>query len=267
MNKGDMIGKGMSAEVYEWGDQQVLKLYYDNYQPEWVRFEAEISAAVKEAGVPAPSVYEMLEEGGRHGLLYERIPGVSMLAMIQSSPYRILRYAREMAWLHWSIHRCSTTKLPRQKDRLEQAINDSKELLGEKTKLICEFMDTLPTGNWVCHGDFHPDNILMTNHQSIAIDWTNASIGDPMCDVARTSLMLLSPFNPPGTPRTMEPLLCLFKRTLNRAYLNEYCRSSNIKADSMNSWILPVAAARLQEGIPGEQEWLLHLINHRLQNM
>ncbi|WP_068498435.1 aminoglycoside phosphotransferase family protein [Paenibacillus kribbensis] len=267
MSKGAMIGKGMTAEVYEWGNQQVLKLYYDGYQPERVRFEAEIGRAVKEAGVPAPGVYEMLEEEGRHGLLYERIPGVSMLAMIQSSPYKMLKYAREMARLHWSIHSCSTTALPRQKDRLEQAINDSKTLLGERTKLICEFMNTLPAGHWVCHGDLHPDNILMTKHQSVAIDWSNANMGDPMCDVAKTSLMLLSPYNPLGTPRMLEPLLRVFKKILHRAYLNEYCRSSNISADSMNSWILPVAAARLRDGIPGEQEWLLHLINHRLQYM
>ncbi|MFC7557920.1 phosphotransferase [Paenibacillus farraposensis] len=102
MRKGPIIGKGMTAEVYEWGTRQVLKLYYDGYQPERVRYEAEIGRAVKEAGVPAPGVYKMLQEEGRHGLLYERIPRVSMLVLIQSSPYRLLKYAKEMARLHWS---------------------------------------------------------------------------------------------------------------------------------------------------------------------
>lgn len=267
MRKGPMIGKGMTAEVYEWGTRQVLKLYYDGYQPERVRYEAKIGRAVKEAGVPAPGVYEMLQEEGRHGLLYERIPGVSMLTLIQSSPYKILKYAKEMARLHWSIHRCSTTTLPCQKDKLEQAIHDSRKLLGERTELICELMNDLPGGHWVCHGDFHPDNILMTKDQSVTIDWTNANMGDPMCDVARTLLILRSPCNPPGTPRMLKLLLRVFRTILHRAYLNEYCRCSNIRADSIDRWILPVAAARLRERVPGEEAWLLHLINHRLQYM
>ncbi|WP_040952404.1 aminoglycoside phosphotransferase family protein [Gorillibacterium massiliense] len=265
MKKGAMIGKGMSAEVYEWGDHQVLKLYYDQYQPEWIRGEAEIGMALKEAGVPAPSVYEMVEEGGRRGLLYERVPGASMLTMMQTSPTRSIKHAREMARLHFSIHRCSTTKLPRQKDILEQSIHEAKEILGEKTGLICEYLYKLPEGNWICHGDFHPDNILVTNNKSIAIDWTNANIGDPMCDVARTSIIFLSPFNSSGTPKIMTLPLRLIKRILNRAYLNEYCRLANIRYESINAWILPVAAARLQEKIPGEQEWLLNLIDKRLR--
>ncbi|MFC5468137.1 phosphotransferase family protein [Cohnella suwonensis] len=267
MEKGALIGKGMSAEVFEWGNHQVLKLYYDWYQPDWVRYEAEIGMAIKEAGVPAPSVYEMLEEGGRRGLLYERIPGSSMFTMMQASPSSILKYAKEMARLHLSIHQCSTAKLPRQKDRLEQAIHEAKDILEEKKEIICNFLRTLPEGNWICHGDFHPDNILMTKNKSIAIDWTNANIGDPLCDVARTSLMFLSPFNPPGTPLVMTIPIRIAKRILNRVYLKEYCRLANIRFESINSWMLPVAAARLREKIPGEQKWLLNLIDNRLKQI
>src|SRR5258708_6907954 len=104
MNKGALIGKGMTAEVYEWGQDRTLKLYYDWFQPEWIQREMDIAKDVNEAGVPSPSVFEMVEEGGRLGLIYERIMGPSMFAAMQSSPLKIVDCARKMAQLHYNIH-------------------------------------------------------------------------------------------------------------------------------------------------------------------
>lgn len=256
----------MTAEVYEWGQDRVIKLYYDWYQPDWIRFESEIGKAVTEAGVPAPTVYGMVEEGERVGLVYERITGSSMFTIMQASPTKIFSCAREMARLHYNIHSCSTTKLPRQKVKLEQAIRDSSEILKEKTEIICKVLHTLPEGNWICHGDFHPDNIIMSEAKSIAIDWTNACVGDPLCDAARTCLMFRTPFIPPVTSKSMTVPIRLAKMLLHSIYINEYLKLSKARLDDIDSWMLPVAAARLREKIPGEQAWLLDLIHKRLKH-
>lgn len=262
-----MIGKGMTAEVYEWGQGRVLKLYYDWFQSEWVQLEMDIAKAVNEAGVPSPSVFEMVEESGRLGLIYERIMGPSMFAVIQASPLKIVDCARKMAQLHHSIHRCSTDKLPHQKNILEKAIRDSSELLKEKTEPVCNFLHTLADGQWICHGDFHPDNILVTGSKMVAIDWTNANVGNPLCDIARTCLMIRSPFIPPSTPKIMTIAIRVVKKLLHNTYLTEYCRLSKAKVSDIESWILPVAAARLREKIPGEQKWLLGLIKSHLAKL
>jgi uncharacterized protein (TIGR02172 family) len=267
MKKGALIGKGMTAEVYEWGQDRALKLYYDWFQPEWIQQEMDIAKAVNEAGVPSTSVFEIVEEGSRFGLIYERIMGPSMFAVMQSSPHKIVDCARKMAQLHHSIHRCGTDKLPPQKHILEKAIRDSSELLKEKTEPACNFLHTLPNGKSICHGDFHPDNILMTSTKSVAIDWTNANIGNPLCDVARTCLMIRSPFIPPSTPKIMTVAIRLVKKQLHNTYLKEYCRLSKAEVADIESWILPVAAGRLREKVPGEQKWLLGLINSRLKQI
>jgi thiamine kinase-like enzyme len=257
----------MTAEVYEWGSQQALKLYYEGHPLDWIRYEADIGMEIIEAGVPAPNVYEMLEVEGRRGLVYERIQGPSVHALSQSSKAAIFKYAREMAKLHASIHCCTTTKLPLQKERLEQAIKGSSEILKEQTLLICTYLHTLPDGDFICHGDFHPDNVLITPNKPIAIDWINANRGDPMGDAARTSLMFLTPYNPPGTPAWMFIPLRFIKKMLNRAYLKEYCKLTNTSVQNVQNWILPVAAARLQENIPGERSWLLGLIDQRIKEL
>jgi hypothetical protein len=111
---------------------------------------------------------------------------------------------------------------------------------------------------------FHPDNILMTSFKSVAIDRTNANVGNSLCDVARTCLMIRSPFIPTSTPKIMTVVIRLVKKLLHNTYLKEYSRLSKAKVADIESWILPVAAARLRENIPGDQKWLLGLINSRL---
>ncbi|WP_325176597.1 phosphotransferase [Paenibacillus alkalitolerans] len=264
IQKGALIGKGMTAEVYEWQENKILKLYYDWCKPEMISHEAEIAKAVKDAGVPAPAVYEIVEECGRNGIVFDRIRGSSMLAIMQASPWRAAFFARTMAKLHSNIHCCSGAKLPRQKVTMERAIRVSFELLKETTETICKVLHDLPDGSRICHGDLHPDNILMTGSESIAIDWTNACTGDPAGDAARTCLMFRTPFIPPGTSKLMALPIRLIKNILHTNYLEEYRKLTKVKLAEIEAWMLPVAAARLRENVPGEREWLLDLIDRRL---
>ena len=39
----------------------------------------------------------------------------------------------------------------------------------------------------LCHGDFHPFNVMLSPRGPIVIDWNNAHIGNPLEDVALLS--------------------------------------------------------------------------------
>lgn len=265
---GAKIGEGRVAEVYEWGPDRdrVVKLYQPGYPPDWIRYEAKVGSAVQAAGVPAPGVFELVEVDERQGLLFERMPGKMLREWMLESPDEWRRFATEMAGLHYSIHRCTAAGLPRQKDRLAGAIKQSEELLKERLNPVLRCLDALPEGDRVCHGDFHPDNILYTGVSSVAIDWVDASTGNPLGDVARTSLMFLSPYVPPGTPEGITgTLIQEMKQQLNRVYLDEYYRLAGVDENDCKAWLLPVAAARLRENVPGERPWLLELIDDQLR--
>jgi uncharacterized protein (TIGR02172 family) len=261
MGKGTLIGKGMTAEVYEWSNKYALKLYYEGIPKDWITYEAEIGQTVHQAGVPAPAVYEQLEVDGRSGLLYERISGHSLLASMLGEPSRGEYYGEVLAKLHVSIHSGKADKLPRQKDRLAQFIRQSASFLGERVHPVLTMLERLPEGESICHGDLHPDNVLQSDAQLTAIDWMDANRGDPLCDVARTSMIFLSPF------LAMPPLSIsqAFSHQLNSAYLTEYCRITGASLTDIDRWRLPVAAARLRERVPYEQEWLLAYIDEQLQ--
>ena len=44
----------------------------------------------------------------------------------------------------------------------------------------------LPDGDQLCHGDFRPDNLVLTASGPVVLDWMTATRGVPVADVVRT---------------------------------------------------------------------------------
>jgi len=267
MKRRQLIGSGMTAEVFEWDNDKILKLYYDWIKTDFIKSEAEICKAIYQAGIPSPAIYEILDKEGRIGITFQKIIGSSMLKLIEEKPWYIFKFARQMAKLQVKIHSHSIDKLSPQKEIFINKITKSSSILGDRQKKILDYLERLPRDNNVCHGDFHPDNILVTQEDMIAIDWTNAYAGNQLSDVARTCIMITTPFMPSGISRIIVLFSKLLKKLLYLTYLKEYIKLSKVKLKDIDAWMLPVAAARLSENIPGEEKWLLNIIDRRLKRL
>ncbi|MFZ1756626.1 MAG: phosphotransferase, partial [Caldilineaceae bacterium] len=107
-----------------------------------------------------------------------------------------------------------------------------------------------PTGHQLCHGDFHPDNVLLTANGPVIIDWIDATAGHPLGDVARSSLLM--GFAQPPADRRLDWKVRLFRRWFHSAYLAHYRRLHPFAEDELARWRLVNAAARLSENVPEE---------------
>lgn len=267
MEIGSFVGKGKTAEVYKWEKDKVLKLFLKKYDLERVLYEAEIGRAVHRAAAPAPAVYDIIVVDGRYGIQFQRIFGNSMSSHIQKEPWKIYYFAKQLARLHYNIHKCTSDELPAQNERLSLVIEKSSRRLGEKKKSILEYLDCLPGGTSVCHGDLHFNNVIVSDKGLVAVDWNSAYIGNPLGDVARTYLMMNSPLVQPGIPKIIMRLSRLSKRLASRIYLAEYMKLANVRYDKINEWILPIAAAKLKDRAPGNDKWLINIINKRYSQL
>ncbi len=267
MEKGVLLGKGMTADVYVWGQDKVLKLYKEGYREEWMKREAAIGRKIHEAGVPSPDVFDIVEIDGRKGIILQRIFGKSMLAILVKEPWRFHSFVQQLAGFQQKIHQYSIEGIPSQKEKFSQAIALSSGILRDKTKKIIDYVDTLPEGDSICHGDLYLGNIIVSNDKLVAIDWSGAYRGDPSGDVARTCLIINSPAIPSGIPDIVGTMSAFPKWMTCRLYLNEYIRASKAKLENIDAWMLPVAADRLRARIPGEEKWLMEIINKRLKQL
>ena len=253
---GRLIAQGRTAEIYAWTDGYVLKLFRDWCPPSWLDYEFRIARIVQDAKLPVPAVSEIVEVKGRRGLVYERVDGPSMLRVIQTHPWQVRRLGRLMADLHAAIHNLSVPDLPSYKVRLTRDITAAAALPDDLKTAALARLSSLPDGTALCHGDFHLDNIIMARGGPVIIDWMTAASGNPLADMARTRMIIYTG-TPPNWGALQLWLLGRLRAQLQSAYLGRYAQLRPFDRQEFAAWQPVMAAARLNEKIAGEREWLL----------
>ena len=257
---GPLIGTGRTAEVFAWGDGQVLKLYRDGMPAQWVADEARVGRIVVDAGLAAPAIGAMVELDGRLGVVYERLDGPSMLDYMAAHPVEIPALARQFADLHAQMHETVRHELPSQREGFVEAVEYAPQLPAELKQGVLQRLEQLPDGLAICHGDYHPGNLVMTSHGPVVIDWMSACRGNPVADVARTTLMFRMARVPEYYSSETQQAVDLARRSFYEAYLSAYLARRPFPVDEIQAWIPVLAAARLCEGIVEEEAELLKLV-------
>lgn len=104
-----------------------------------------------------------------------------------------------------------------------------------------QILDKLPDGNSLCHGDFHPGNILISDGHAIVIYFMNVCHGDFLYDVART--VFLVEYTPVPIHADNIEMLLQFTKTLADLYLIQM----NVTREMIQDYIKVIIAARVGE--------------------
>ena len=248
---GPKLADGRTAEVFAWGEDQVLKLYREGWPRRTAEFEHKQALASQQTGYRVPQVGEIVEIDGRAGIVYQRVEGETMLRGFQKNLLKFPSVVRQLADLHLEMHRCEASGLETIVQRLTDKIGRVELLDSETRDRILKHLHALPVDNKLLHGDFYPDNIMLTLNGPVIIDWIDATLGHPLADVARTTV--LGTF---GIPPEDKVGRFMIGRMVS-GYLRRYFRFSPFSRKELEAWLLPVATGRLEENIPHETEPLL----------
>jgi aminoglycoside phosphotransferase (APT) family kinase protein len=163
---------------------------------------------------------------------------------MREDPSLIPECLQALARLHARIHGEPARQLGSLKSKLAANI-DGTGLLDEPLKqILLGRLAGMPDGDRLCHGDFHPINVLGQNSQPMVIDWPDACCGDPAADVCRSYL-----------------LLTLHAEVIAEPYLDAYCGITNMPRAKIFDWLPYVAAARLAEDVPDDWARLLEMVH------
>ena len=257
------IARGFTAEIFAWYEGQVLKLFNKGISRSTVEYEANLTRIVHDTGLPVPAVGEIAEIDGRFGLELERVQGISMLETLTQSPWMLPTFARQLAKLHADMHRCRVPELPPLGEKLVRKIKRAEKLPENVRQAALKALEQLPEDDKLCHGDFHPGNILLTSRGPVIIDWIDASRGRPVMDVARSSLLFGGGKIPSSFPGAW--ILRILQGSLYRIYRRRYFQLNPIYKQELESWIPVVAAGRLDENIYFDEDRLLAIAQTLIQ--
>jgi hypothetical protein len=246
---------GGTGNLYAWGEDQLVKLYGPEAPEGWVEHMAQVDRALYASGLPVPAAGDIIEIDGSLGLIYERIEGAPMadalLGASVADADTIVRLAHVFAKVHAEIHACGDIlEVPSQRELFATIIRNITVLPPDLKEATLEAFDEMPDGDRLCHGDFHPFNVLISPRGPVVIDWNNAHIGNPLEDVARTRLILSGvSVSDPSYRSTVD--------AFTDAYLERYFQLRPGDQEQLDAWQPIVAAVRLSDNIPELQEWLL----------
>lgn len=249
---GKFLAAGRTADIYEWEAGYVLKLFHEWMPVEDIEYEFRMTQTVHSSGL-APLVESIIQYEGRNGLIYERVDGRSMFEVFTRSIWRTYWLARNMADMHFQLHQSHVgTDLPPLKYKLEKRLQNVRPLTDLLRQRLIDKLAAFPDGDRICHGDFHPGNIMVDGGRSKIVDWIDASRGDPLADVARTSVLLL------GAAATFpNPFFRWVITRFHSIYLKRYFSLRKSGEPEYRLWLPVVAGARLSEGISELEPWLI----------
>ncbi|SEO58053.1 Phosphotransferase enzyme family protein [Paenibacillus sophorae] len=263
-----LIGQGRTADIFEYSQGKIIKLYKKDFPAEAINQELVVSGLACSLGIRTPEPFGHTQLDGRDGLIFQRISGVSLLSLFIKKPWTIPKYSKLLANLHAEIHTYEAAELNRrQKQVLCEYIQQAPLLTEQEKEKIIRYTEKLPDGNKLCHGDFHPDNVMFDGGYWI-VDWMTGMSGNPAGDAARTVILLSVGSMPDGTPAPIKLFVQFLRNKLKAAYIKEYLRVTGHDYSTIDEWILPAAAARLVEWIPkDEKDELLSIIRARLKTL
>jgi len=239
MMLGRRLGAGRIAEVFEW-DADVVKLYGAGIGPEQAQREAAVLDGLKDTGLVVPRALDVVQVDGRWGLLMTRMLGRPLAEQMTGDDLTagVARFAE----LHRQMHRQQVAGLMPLKDRLATRIQRVRQLDDATRARLLARLARLPEGDRLCHGDFHPFNIMAEGDHLAIIDWLDATSGPPAADVCRSYLLMLH-----HVPELAE------------LYLGARSAGAEFGRADVEEWLAVHAAARLDENVPDEEQRLLTL--------
>ncbi len=258
----DKIGTGRTAEAYDAGDGKILKLFYSHISDSHVEREYSTNYLLAQKIDSMPKVYDKVTKDGRQGIVFQKITSIHMGSYMMQNPNRIPEVIRKFSQLHCEINSAvidTNTLSIDTADTLIHRIQESSILSRAEKKIVSEYLTATDSKN-LCHGDFHPENVLIDSNSNLwVIDWMTSVICSSMFDIARTYYLLRygkSPEKKPLNVALVERLVCLY---LSNTYykIRIKNRSDTIKFDC---YFFIILVLRLNDRIPEERSSLLKLI-------
>lgn len=265
MEKGKLIGVGATAEVYEWTDNTIIKIFCDSEPDKAIEQEISNTIALQNCAFKFPHFVEKLQYKGKRAVIYEKADGTSMLKLLEIKPLQYRSLAKRLAHLHYEIHKNHIKGVREQKQYFKDRISWAKDLNQEKKEKLYKLIDSLPDDTCLCHSDFHPDNIICSDEHDYIIDWADCCCGNPCADVARTILTLKSAELPQNVSFFTKALIIFIRNRFCNIYTNEYLRISGKTIKQINEWKVAVASYRLCAARKYEKNIMLKIINDYLK--
>ncbi|MBQ2136294.1 MAG: phosphotransferase [Clostridia bacterium] len=239
-----VIAVRSNKTIYRDGDK-CIKVFDSNYSKADILNEALNQARIEETGLNIPKISQVTTVDGKWAIVSDFIEGKTLAELMEENADKKDEYLELLVDLQLEVHSKVSPLLNKLKDKMNRKISESSLDATTRYELHTR-LEGMPKHKKVCHGDFNPSNIIITeNGTPYILDWAHATQGNASADVARTYL-----------------LFCLNNdNDTAKKYLDLFCKKSNTAKQYVQKWMPIVAASQSVKGNEKEREFLLSWVD------
>lgn len=226
-------------------EDRAVKVFDSDYSKADILNEALNQARIEETGLNIPKILGVNMIDGKWAIVSEFIKGKTMAQLIEENPDKFDEYLEQFVDIQMSIHEMKAPLLTKLKDKMNRKISQADIDATTRYELHTR-LEGMPKHNKVCHGDFNPSNIIITEDGvPYILDWSHATQGNASADVARTYLLFWLDGNIEGAKK----------------YMELFCKKSDTAKQYIEKWLPIVAASQSVKGNAKEREFLLSWVD------
>ena len=244
MKTESIIATRPNKTIYREGNR-CIKLFDAEFSKSDILNEALNHARVEETGLNVPKILEVTVVDGKWAIVMEYIEGKTLAQLMEENPDKMDAYLELFVDLQLKVHAQTSPLLNKRKDKMNRKISHTQRDATTKYELHTR-LESMPKHKKVCHGDFNPSNIIITEDVTpYILDWSHATQGNASADVARTYLLFM----------------LNGEETIAKKYLKLFCVKSYTPMQYVQKWMPIVAASQSVKGNAHEREFLLSWID------
>lgn len=262
INRLSLIAKGGEADVYDIGDGKVLRVLR-NQNGRSFGTEKELFPLLGKHHISVPTVYEYIETDDMIAITMQKISGISMLDQLRHHPFQIIHGIEKFAGMHahlLNIH--SGGKLYSIHDIVSRLTLQASFLDQKLIDFVWKLLKELPVSDCLCHGDFHPGNILIQDNTCYIIDWGAAYCGNYVSDIAHTYLLMTNVPMIPGQNRMQHAIISGIGHFMSKTYLKQILKLKEFSLSDFSKWTVIMALKRVCYGMPSEKSARIKYISN-----
>ena len=244
MNLDRIIAVRNHKTVYRDGDL-CMKVFDASYSKADVLSEALNQARVEETGLNIPKVHEVTLMDGKWTIVTDYIKGKTLSQLMLENPEKKDEYLEFFVNLQIEVQSKRCPLLTKLRDKMSRKISQTDFDATTRYELYTR-LDDMPKHSKLCHGDFNPSNIIISDGGApYILDWSHATQGNGSAYAARTYLLFWLSGDINGAEK----------------YLDLFCSKSNTEKKYVQKWMPIVAASQTVKGNEKEREFLHSWVN------
>ena len=183
----ELIAKGGNGMVYRYDSETIVKIYHNGASLEEIRLEKDLCRKVFIKGINTAIPYDVVKVGDYYGSVAELLSAKSIAKLLRANPENLEEYVAVYTELLKKIHATPVKpgEMPSIKETGVKWVNFLQPYLpAEQWEKLLTMMNALPEPEFMIHGDYHANNVMIQNGEPLLIDMDTVAYGHPVFEFA-----------------------------------------------------------------------------------